>query len=30
LEHGLGFLRTLAVILFLYVLGATVLSRRHR
>jgi len=30
LEHGLGFLRTLAIILCLYVLGATVLSRRYR
>jgi hypothetical protein len=30
LVHGLGFLRTFAVILFLYVLGATVLSRRYR
>jgi uncharacterized membrane protein len=28
--HGLGFLRTFAVILFLYVLRATVLSRRYR
>jgi hypothetical protein len=30
LVHGLGFLRTFAVILFLYVLGTTVLSRRYR
>jgi hypothetical protein len=30
LEHGLGFLRTFAVVLLLYVIGATVLSRRYR
>jgi len=30
LEHGLGFIRTFAVILFLYVIGTTVLSRRYR
>jgi len=30
LEHGLGFLRTFAVILFLYVVSATTLSRRYR
>lgn len=30
LEHGLGFIRTFAVILFLYVVGGTVLSRRYR
>jgi type III secretory pathway component EscS len=30
LEHGLGFLRTFAVLLFLYVVSATTLSRRYR
>jgi hypothetical protein len=29
-QHGLGFVRTFAVILFLYVLRATVLARRYR
>ena len=30
LQHGLGFVKTFAVILFLYVFRATVLSRRYR